>query len=233
MIQLIDVDDDAAVDLPEAIRIDLGEQGFQRQAHQSFALAGNDLHIAAGRFQADHLINRDQPDACADLHFQTAQIIAALLMQQTQRGDDVHRRCLQALLHAGNAILQALAGIGFQQVINGAGFKCRDGVFVVSGDENIVAGVLRACRDIQTVDFAHLDIKKCHLRLQLIDGFQCFLAAAGARNDARLWPELRQFSGQAFQQNGFIISDDNIDHRLRHGPAAPVSPACNCLPASA
>ena len=57
--------DDGAVHLPEALRIELGQQLLQRRADQGLAAFMDDPGVACIGLEVDHLIGADQPHLLA------------------------------------------------------------------------------------------------------------------------------------------------------------------------
>ena len=146
------VDDRAAVDLPERFRVELVEQLLDRLLDQRLAVGGDDLRVLVLGLEVERLVDGDQ------------------LHRRAERRADPLERCRRASSRArasraaparssGGAASRALSArddLGdalrrrrLQHVVDRAFVERRDRVLVVGGDEDDVAGAGELARDLE------------------------------------------------------------------------------------
>ena len=215
------------MDLLENGRIEHVEQFADRLAQQRLAVRRHDGRVLGIGLKIGDVFHHDQARILAAAGRQPHQRRrlgrrrqgAAQLLQQASQRAVAHRSLAGPRLQALQGRLQALAGDGFQQVIDGALVEGIDRVLVVGGDEHHLGGgtrVERASGHFQPRQPRHADIEEGDVGSQGGDGVERRAAVVAGGDDAQCRPLLGQQGHQRVAQQGFVFGDDASHLRLMH-----------------
>ena len=136
----VDVDDRAAVDLPEDALVELGQELLQRGRDQRLAVGGDDGDVLAVGPEVADVLDRDQRDLAALQHRDPAQgLLRRRELELLEQSAQVGGRRGEPLLEAPQRAREAHRLDRLQQVVDRALLEGLHGVLVVGGDEDDVA----------------------------------------------------------------------------------------------
>src|SRR5208282_2504447 len=113
------VDDGAAMDLPEELRVEFVEELLDRFADQRLALGGDDFGVLVLGVKVEDLVDRNESHRGAERGldpFQRAARIARLELRQD--GGEVRRRPVKALLETGHDFGDALGRGRLEDIVD-------------------------------------------------------------------------------------------------------------------
>jgi hypothetical protein len=169
------VDDGAAVDLPELLGIELGDEILQRRPDQRLGLGQHHARVLGVGLEVDDVVDSDELDLLADGGLDPAQARRRGLPLQTraqvveQMGEIGGRRC-ELSPNAFDGRRQAIRLHRLEEVVDGTGLECLHRVLVVGGDEDDVTLAADQRCDIESAATRHANVEECHLRRVHVEG---------------------------------------------------------------
>jgi hypothetical protein len=79
--------------------------------------------------------------------------------------------------------VEALFGEGFEEVVDGVGLECADGIFIVGGGEDDGGRVFDELEHFESVDLWHLDIEEDEVGVVLLDRLKSFKSVVAFLKD--------------------------------------------------
>lgn len=87
---------------------------------------------------------------------------------------------------------KTMSYLGLQQIVHRRLLESIDRVLVVGGNEHHMALTLGLASHLETGEFRHLDIQKCHVGVVLANRLQRLDAVLRHHHDVEFWSGLRQ-----------------------------------------
>src|SRR6267142_2092619 len=215
------IDQGGAVDLPELLRIELGDQFSYWFTDERFLLGGLHARVFLVRDEEQHVVDRDHLDLVADRGLDPFQPRGRLellgepgqrLLQRVGRG----RRRGEALLQALDGDGEALALGGLQHVVDHALLEGVDRVLVVGGDEDDLGRAPFQLGDVARRLHSglgrHADVEEDHIGAVLFDHLDGFDAVLRFGHDLELGPQLGEARAQLAAHQGLVVGDYRTGH---------------------
>src|SRR4051812_19702196 len=165
-----DVDDGAAMHLPEMLRVELARQLAERLLDEGLALRGHEPRVLGVRLEIEHLVDVDELERVPERCLQPLQAVGAggdaareLFQQRVERRGG----CCNAGLQAPDRLAEAFGGGGLQDIVDGATLEGLDGVAIVGGHEDDMREAGQGLRRLEAVQERHLDVEERDVGLHL------------------------------------------------------------------
>ena len=237
----------AAVDLPEATRIEARQELAQRRADQVLARLGDDANVLVGGLEVDDVVDVHHVDGVADADLQHAQRLgrrgggrcaAGRAEQSAQPLDDgaelLGRRDIgtrrERRLQALDGRLEPRCLHGLEKVVDRRALERLQRVLVVGGDEDeqrkgavVVGPVLcQRLRRLEAAHAGHADVEEDDVRpvrQGLLDGG---FAVAGDGGNLERRPQGGELGAQTLGEQRLVFGNDGAGFHDRGSlPALP------------
>src|SRR6185312_11170568 len=209
-----EIDDRAAMHLPEGLGIELLVELLDRLANEAVAIAGDDLRVLVLGLEVQDIVDGDHRQRVAERRAHPAQRRRRIARGKAREHRiEVERRALQARLEPRDDLGDAIGCDRLQQVVDRTFLERRDRVFVVRGDEHDVQAAAERARDVEAVAPGHADVKECDVGLVRACEQQRLVTVRRRADDAELGPRLAEPRLQLRGQHRLVFGDEGSGHQ--------------------
>src|SRR5439155_784267 len=189
------VDDRAAMDLPEELRVELIEELLDRLADQRFSVRGDHLGVLVFGVEVENVVDRDQAHRRPERGLDPLQWAAGVArLDLGEYGGEIGGRPLEALLEPFDDLDDPVGSHWLEHVVDRALLERGHRILVVGGDEDDVTSAGQRFGDLEPRLERHANVEKYDIGLELALQRQGLLAILGLGDDGEPGPRLRASS---------------------------------------
>ena len=224
---LIDADDDAAVDAPELAGVKLRRQLADGAAQQVFAVPGDGAGVFGFGAEVDDLIDRDQHRGVAKPGAKPLQVVRRRAdASPLEQGEQLFAILAFRPPQARDGRPQPFIADRFEQIVHRRGAEGFDGELVKGGNKDDPgAGGQGGCH-FEPRHAGQADIEEGDIGLRLPGQAQRLAAFAHHADDIQLRPQRGQLAAQLLRKQRFVFNNQRGGHTGRALSATTLPALC-------